>query len=162
MEIIRYFESEAQPKWLEAIASCHWSAASFLTGLLKNGTFHETLGGWGHLLLLTEGDSLVSFLTLTGQDAVRDETMVPWVGFVFTEPAYRGRHYAGMLLEYAERIAAQDGYRKVYIATDHIGLYEKYGYVYMENRIDCWGDDVRVLYKSLVMECDGNARSALV
>ena len=149
MKIVRYFESEEQAKWLEAVAACDWSAAKFLTGLLKNGTFDETLGGWGHLLLLTGEDQLVSFLTLTGQDAVRDEALTPWIGFVFTQPECRGHRYAGKLLECAERIASQQGHQRVYIATDHVGLYEKYGYTYLENRMDCWGDDVRVLYKCL-------------
>ena len=47
------------------------------------------------------------------------------------------------------RCAAKMGYKKIYIGTDHVGLYEKYGYTYQENRIDCWGGDMRVLCKNL-------------
>lgn len=149
MEIINYFECEERSLLRKKIARCDWSAARFLTELLEKGTFDETLGGWGKLLMLMDGENLVSFLTLTGQDAVRDESMTPWIGFVFTEPSYRGHHYAGRLLAYAEACAAKAGYRTVHIATDHVGLYEKYGYQYLENRVDCWGDDTRVLYKDL-------------
>lgn len=149
MDIINYFESENQPALMAKIAGCDWSAARFLTELLEKGTFNETLGGWGYLFILMDGENLVSFLTLTGQDAVRDEAITPWIGFVFTQPSYRGHRYAGRLLNHAESCAAKMGYAKVYIATDHAGLYEKYGYAYQENRIDCWGSDVRVLYKSL-------------
>lgn len=151
MEIIDYFESENRPGLMEKIAACEWSAARFLVDLLKKGSFKETLGGWGHLFLLMDGEKPVSFLTLTGQDAVRDETITPWVGFVFTLPQYRGHRYAGELLHHAEERAARLGYSRVYIATDHVGLYEKYGYTYQENRIDCWGSDMRVLYKALKM-----------
>ena len=149
MDIISYFESEKQAELLEQISACDWSAAKFLTSLLKEGRFYEMLGSWGHILLLTDRDKLVSFLTLTGQDSVRDESLTPWIGFVFTQPAYRGHRYAGLLLSHAERIAAQSGYRRVYIATDHIGLYEKYGYEYQQSRIDYWGNEMRVLYKDL-------------
>ena len=149
MRIINYFESENQPALMEKIAFCDWSAARFLVDLLQKGTFNETLGGWGDIYLLMEDDNLVSFLTLTGQDAVRDESITPWIGFVFTKPAYRGHRYAGLLLQHAESVATKMGYNKVYIATDHVGLYEKYGYAYQENRIDCWGSDQRVLYKDL-------------
>ena len=100
-------------------------------------------------LLLMDGEELVSFVTLTGQDAVRDETLTPWIGFVFTQPACRGHRYAGLLLNHAEREAAGMGYGKIYICTDHIGLYEKYGYTWQENRVDFWGDDVQVFYKNL-------------
>ena len=149
MEIINYFDSENQALWVKKIEECDWSAAAFLRDLLNNGTFNDTLGGWGQLLLLVDGDDLSSFGTITGQDAVRDETLTPWIGFVFTKPEHRGHRYAGLLLDHAEQEAAKLGYSKIYIATDHIGLYEKYGYAYQENRLDIWGDDMRVLYKDL-------------
>ena len=149
MRIINYFESANWEQLTKKIAVCDWSAARFLAELLEKGTFHDTLGGWGDLYLPMDGENLVSFLTFTGQDAVRDEKLTPWIGFVYTVPAYRGHRCAGQLLAHAEAQAANRGYKKIYIATDHVGLYEKYGYSYQENRIDCWGDDMRVLYKNL-------------
>lgn len=149
MKIIDYFESDNQPALKAKIGECDWSAARFLVELLDKGTFDEMLGGWGHIFLLMDGENLVSFLTLTGQDAVRDESLTPWVGFVFTSPEYRGHRHAGRLLAHAEKVAAEKGYRKLYIGSDHVGLYEKYGYTYQENRVDIWGDDMRVLYKDL-------------
>lgn len=149
MEIINFFESDRQEALICQIAQSDWGAAKFLAELLDKKTFCETLGGWGYLYLLMDGDTVVSFATLTGQDAVRDEGLTPWIGFVFTQPEYRGHRWAFKLLAHAEGCAAQMGYRKVYIATDHVGLYEKCGYTYQENRIDCWGDDVRVLYKNV-------------
>lgn len=149
MELINYFDSEDQVQLIEKIAVCDWSAAKFLVKLLQKGTFNETLGGWGYLFLLMDGDNLVSFGTLTGQDAVRDENLTPWIGFVFTSPEYRGHRYAGWILQHAEMTAAGLGYSKIYIGTDHIGLYEKYGFTYQENRIDCWGGDMQIFYKYL-------------
>ena len=152
MKIINYFDCENREALAEKIAACDWSAARFLVKLLQTGTFEDTLGGWGALYLLMEGEELVSFLTLTGQDAVRDEGLTPWIGFVYTVPGYRGHRHAGQLLAHAESVAAGRGYSKIYIATDHVGLYEKYGYTYQENRIDCWGDDMRVLFKNVEAE----------
>jgi GNAT superfamily N-acetyltransferase len=149
MEVINYFEQENKDRLREKIARCDWSAAKFLVNLLEEETFYENLGGWGNLFLLMDGENLVSFCTLTGQDAVRDETLTPWIGFVFTEPAYRGHRCAGQVLAAAEAAAAKLGHNRVYLETDHVGLYEKYGYTYLENRIDCWGSDVRVLYKEV-------------
>ena len=149
MNIINYFENEYQAMLTEKLNQCDWSAARFLVELLRKGTFHETLGGWGDLYFLMDGENLVSFATFSGQDSVRDESLTPWIGFVYTVPAYRGHHYAGQVLAYAEAQAASRGYNKIYIATDHVGLYEKYGYSYQENRIDCWGSDQQVLYKNL-------------
>ena len=149
MNIVNYFENEYQATLIEKISQCDWSATRFLVELLKKGAFHETLGGWGELYILMDGEDLVSFATFTGQDSVRDESLTPWIGFVYTVPEYRGQRYAGRILTHAEAQAASRGYSKIYIATDHVGLYEKYGYSYQENRIDCWGSDQRVLYKNL-------------
>ncbi len=149
MQVIDYFEQENRGIFREKIARCHWSAAKFLVKLLEENRFDETLGGWGKLFLLMDGENLVSFCTLTGQDAIRDESMTPWIGFVFTSPEYRGLRHAGALLAHAEAAAAAMGYRRVYLETDHVGLYEKYGYTYLKNRTDCWGCDARILYKNL-------------
>ena len=149
MQIISYFESEHQQELTEKLAACDWSAAKFLVQLLSEDRFFSMLGGWGELYLLMEGEALVSFATLTGQDAVRDESLTPWIGFVYTVPEHRGHRHAGQVLSHAESVAASRGYRKIYIATDHVGLYEKYGYSYLENRMDYWGSDMRILRKDL-------------
>ncbi len=152
--IVDFFKSERHERFIAEIEKCDWSAARFLVKLLREGTFYQTLGGWGHLFLLMDGENLVSFLTLTGQDAVCDESLTPWIGFVFTKPDYRGQRRAGELLSFAETCAVKMGHEKLFIATDHVGLYEKYGYEYLENRMDCWGDEVRVLCK--IPAADGN------
>lgn len=149
MQIVSYFESEEKAKFIEKIDACDWGAAKFLTELLRENRFFEMLGGEGELYLLMDGDELVSFLTLTKQDVIRDESMFPWIGFVFTVPEYRGHRFSEKLMNYAEDVAREKGFGKVYVATDHVGLYEKFGYEYLENRIDYWDDDNRVLCKGL-------------
>ena len=149
MEIIAFFESEQQQHLTGLLRQCDWSAARFLVDLLEKGRFFDTLGGYGDIYMLMDGEKLVSFATLSGQDSVRDESLQPWSGFVFTVPEYRGHRYAGKVLAHIEAQAAKRGFPALYIATDHVGLYEKYGYQYRENRIDCWGSDQRVLCKPL-------------
>ena len=149
MQIISYFESENKAALTDKLAAVDWSAAEFLVALLREDRFFAMLGGWGDIYLMMDGASIVSFATLTGQDSVRDETMVPWTGFVYTAPEYRGHRYAGQLLRHIEGVAAEKGYSRLFLSTDHVGLYEKYGYAFLENRLDYWGDDTRVLYKDL-------------
>ena len=149
MQIISYFESDNQTELTEKIALCDWNAARFLAQLLRENRFYEMLGGWGDIYLMMDGENIVSFATLTGQDSVRDESLTPWIGFVYTAPEYRGRRYAGQLLTFIEGVAAKKGHKRLYLSTDHVGLYEKYGYTYLENRPDYWGGDTRVLCKDL-------------
>ncbi|MBQ9166359.1 MAG: GNAT family N-acetyltransferase [Oscillospiraceae bacterium] len=149
MEIINFYESTNQSELVEKINQCDWGAARFLTELLRENTFLSTLGGEGTLFLLMDGDRVVSFATLTKQDSIRDETLFPWIGFVYTTPEYRGHRYAGKLLAHAEASAVKQGYTRVFLATDHVGLYEKYGFTYLETRMDVWGNENSVFYKEL-------------
>lgn len=148
MRIIDFFSCEDQTVWIEKIRLGNWGAARFLAKLLEEGTFHSTLGA-GTVYLLADEDRLVSFVTLTRQDCIADESLYPWLGFFYTFPEYRGNRHGGKLLEYAAGEAGKQGYEKVYLATDHMGLYEKYGFSYWENRVDVYGEDSRIYIRNL-------------
>lgn len=149
MEIVEYYSCVEKGKYLNQIEAYEWSAAKFLATLLKANSLPQTLGGWGKLFLLVDGDSLVSFVTFSAQDCIADPSITPWLGFLHTAPEYRGNRYGQLLLERVCEFARNDGFKQVYLATDHIGLYEKYGFVYLENRVDVWGEDSRLYRKDL-------------
>lgn len=143
MRIIDYFKDDRQEHWLGQIAQYEWRAARFLAQLLAEGSFHSTLGQ-GTLYLLVDVEKLVSFLTLAERDCIDEPAWTPWIGFVHTSPEYRGRRCAGKLIDHAVSEAGQHGAEQVYICTDHMGLYEKYGFSYLENRVSVYDEDSRV------------------
>ncbi len=149
MNIIDYFTDARQPHWLNQIRSCDWGAGKYLTYLLESGTFHRTVGEKSALLLLTDGDALVSFATYAERDCVKDTDLSPWVGFVYTWPEYRGRRCMGRLIEHIAAAAHRDGHPALYVCTDHIGLYEKYGFTYVADMPCISGDTGRVLKREL-------------
>ena len=143
MQILDYFRADNQPHWLSAIAHNEWRAAKYLARRLENGEFHQEFGKCT-VYLLTEGDKLISFLTLTERDCIDAPEYTPWIGFVHTAPEYRGQRRIGKLIDHACAVAREYGAARVYLATDHIGLYEKYGFSYLENRVDREGEDSRI------------------
>ena len=96
MKIIDYFHSDDQPHWLAAIAENEWRAAKYLARLLASGGFHQEVGK-GTVYLLTEGETLISFLTMTERDCIDAPEYAPWIGFVHTAPGYRGHRHIGKL-----------------------------------------------------------------
>lgn len=148
MKIIDYFLAENPQYWIEQIKKCDWSAASILSKQLTDNTFHQTLGN-GTLYLLIEGNYLVGFGTLTQKDCINDDNLYPWIGYIFIQPYYRGHRYSQGLINQMLIDAIRQGYSCVYLATEHIGLYEKYGFTYIENRIDIWGDINRIYFIDL-------------
>ena len=149
MEIVEYCFGEE--KFLTQIERCEWRAAKYLAHLLKEDKLQTALGGGGKLYLLTEGDTLVSFITLSERDciSVSECAKTPWLGFFHTAPEYRGKRLGKMLIDHACDCAHEKGYHRIYIATDHIGLYEKYGFTYLKNATDIYGEDSRVYYKDI-------------
>jgi len=150
VEIIEYFSSKNKEHWKKQIALADWRAAKFLLKLLNDvKKFDELLGCGGKLFLLVDGKTIISFVTLTHQDCIRDDNMFPWLGFLYTYPDYRGNRYGEQLLNYVEKNAKAENHANIYLGTDHIGLYEKYGYIYLETRKDYWNDETRIYCKKL-------------
>ena len=144
MEITEYYASDHQEHWLNEIKRSDWSAGQFLFELLRDNRLKMLCGESAKVLLLTDGSSLVSFCTYAEQDDIPEPSLTPWVGFVYTFPEYRGLRRMGILLEYAYTLARNDGYEQIYISTNEIGLYEKYGFSFWKIMKDTQGEDSRV------------------
>lgn len=154
MKIIEYFTADNQARWLEAMRASDWGAGQYLAALLAENRLKPLVGEAALVPMLVDGEKLVAFCTFAPLDDVQPTELTPWVGFVYTFPEYRGHHYAGKLLDWAECVAAVMGREAVYISTNHIGLYEKYGYEFFRCDKDVEGEPTRV-YRKLVQAEDG-------
>ncbi len=149
MKVLSYYDSGRQEHWLEEIRKSDWSAGAFLYELLRGGRFFETLGESSQVLLLTDGDELVSFCTYAEKDDIPLTSLSPWMGFVYTFPGRRGHRCAGLLFEAVERLARQAHVSAVYLSTDTEGLYEKYGCEYLTQMPDLRGKPSRIYEKRI-------------
>lgn len=149
MKVIDFFESENKSNWLEQIKNSDWSAGPFLYKLLSENTFFEAVGEGSKVLLLTVGDELVSYCTFAQKDDIQPTDLTPWVGFVYTFPQYRGNRCAGLLFSEVDRLAKEDNIPAVYLSTNHIGLYEKYGFEYLTMMDDIDGEPSRIYIKKI-------------
>lgn len=150
MKIVDYFEYINKKDILKQIKECDWRAAKFLYDLLLNKKFKDTLGDNATLfVMLDENNNLVSFISLSDRDCIDDPTKTCWVGFIYTIPKYRGNRYSEKMINYACERAKEKGNKIVYVGTNRIGLYEKYGFTYLENNMDIYGENSRIYYKLL-------------
>lgn len=149
MNIIEYFSTDNKEYWLSKIKESDWGAGQFLYELLKNQKLKEYVGENTKVLMLVDGENLISFCTFAEKDDIQPTELTPWIGWVYTFPHYRGHRYIGKLLSYAEALAKTDGINSIYISTNHNGLYEKYGYEFFEMMKDMHGEDSRVYVKYL-------------
>lgn len=144
MQYVEFFASDLQERLLKYLEQCDWKAGRYLAQLLSTGQFESMLGTGSKLFFLMDEDAVVSFVTLTHQDCIADESMYPWLGFLYTEPNYRGHRYSEQIIQHALSVAKDMGHSSVFLATDHVGLYEKYGFTHIDNRLDVWGEMSRI------------------
>ena len=144
MKVIEFFVSDNKEHWLEEIKKSDWGAGQYLYELLRKDELKQLCGDSTKVLLLVQGDELISFCTYAEQDDVREPSLTPWVGFVYTFPEHRGNRHIGKLLEYAYEQAKMEGCWHIYISTGETGLYEKYGYNFWKMMKDINGEDSRV------------------
>jgi GNAT superfamily N-acetyltransferase len=148
MEILEFFTTKNKGLWISKIAESDWGAAQYLAYLLKENKLSELVGE-SKVLMLVDCENLVSFCTLAEKDDVQPTDLTPWIGWIYTFPQYRAKRMAGKLLTHVEILAKESGATHTYISTNHIGLYEKYGYEFFMTAKDVEGEDTRVYRKKL-------------
>lgn len=149
MQIIYYFNCDRSEYWLEQIKKSDWNAGQYLYSLLRENKFKNTMGENSKVLMLTNGDELVSFCTYSEKDDIQPTELTPWVGFVYTFPKYRGNRYMGKLFLEIEQIAKAENVHDIFISTNHTGLYEKYGCEFYQIMSDMNGELSRVYRKCI-------------
>ena len=82
---------------------------------------------YGWYLCLEDGE-IVCGMGVIENDFHDRKDLYPNVCAVYTEEAYRGRGVAGALLRMTVEDLRAKGISPVYLVTDHIGFYERYGW----------------------------------
>lgn len=149
LQIIEYFKSDRKEHWLCQIGKSDWVAGQYLYQLLSENKLSDIAGKDPKVLLLVKGDELISFCTYSEKDDIPMTELTPWIGFVYTFPEHRGHHYVGKLFQEIERLAKAENVHDIFVSTDHIGLYEKYGCEFYQMMSDVRGEPARVYRKCI-------------
>ena len=89
---------------------------------------HETECGW---YLCLEGERIVGGLGVIENDFHDRKDLSPNVCAVYTEPDCRGQGIAGTLLNLVLDDMRAKGIAPLYLVTDHVGFYERYGWEFL-------------------------------
>jgi N-acetylglutamate synthase-like GNAT family acetyltransferase len=87
-----------------------------------------TVNGLPLTFLLLKNDRVIGFYQLVEQELLVRKDLSPWIAPLFIDKSERGQALGAILLEHGRKMAGQLGYAKVYLTTDHIQYYEKYGF----------------------------------
>ncbi len=109
--------------------------------VLKNWEFEE----WETPFVAIMNGHIVGMVTIMKSDYYPLPEIFPWISTLFVSEDYRGNRISGKLIDFANQYAKEIGFANTYIPTEHIGLYEKYGYHYVKDIVN-YGNGIDRLY----------------
>ena len=89
---------------------------------------HETDNGW---YLCIDGEKIVAGMGVIENDFHDRKDLAPNICAVYTEEEYRCKGIAGNLLNMVVVDMKGKGISPIYLVTDHIGFYERYGWEFL-------------------------------
>lgn len=109
--------------------------------VLHNWEFSE----WETMFVALVNNQIVGMVSIAKTDYYPLPEIYPWVSSIFVTEEYRGRRISERLIEAANLYAKSLGFKESYIPSEHIGLYEKYGYRYVKDIVN-YGNGIDRLY----------------
>jgi predicted GNAT family N-acyltransferase len=119
----------------EYAQNCSWKAGTTLAKQMNECHFSD----WERVFAALDGVQIAGYCTLAKSDCIPDIAYTPYIGFVFVEEQYRGNRFSEKLIFSALAYAKELGFDKVYLVSDHVNLYEKYGFVKIDEKKAPWG-----------------------
>lgn len=109
--------------------------------VLRNWEFSE----WETMFVAVADNQIVGMASIAKTDYYPLPEIYPWVSSVFVAEEYRGHRISEKLIEAVNQYAKSLGFKETYIPSEHIGLYEKYGYHYVRDIVN-YGNGIDRLY----------------
>ena len=84
------------------------------------------------VLGLFDNDEMIGFISLFKYDGDERRDLTPWYSTMYVKKEYRGKGYSKLLNDALIEECVKRGYDKIYLKSDLINYYEKFGAKYME------------------------------
>ncbi len=117
------------PMWEKTIRlaeNCSWEAGQRLAARMRNEDFSD----WERVFAAEDDGSVIGFCVFEEKGYIPESfDCSPFINFVFVDERFRGQRISEKMIGFALDYAKGLGYTKVYLKSEHHGLYEKYGFV---------------------------------
>lgn len=137
MRVISVLEAPAYTERAIAFFQRHWGTEK--TNALYDDCIRHSADPLPQWYLLLSGEAIIGGAGMITNDFISRGDLYPWLCALYIETAHRGERLSALLIDRAKVDAKQAGFQNLYLATDHIGLYEKYGFAPFAKGYDPWG-----------------------
>jgi len=126
--------------------ACSWRAGASLAASMAGHAF----AGWERVAVALDGGRICAFGTVSHTDCIPGLSYTPYVGYVFVDEAYRGNRLSERLIQFCADYLKSVGFHEMHLISDHIGLYEKYGFSVIDRQIAPWGSEEKIYRKTII------------
>lgn len=131
------FGCDLWEKLAEYADTCSWRAGKNLAKQLRINDFHD----WERVFVALVDDCIAGYCTFAKTDCIPNVPYTPYIGYMFVGEPYRGNRLSEKLIDYALGYAKELGFQRVYLVSDHVNLYEKYGFKKIDEKPAPWNPD---------------------
>ncbi|MCL2126838.1 MAG: GNAT family N-acetyltransferase [Treponema sp.] len=133
-------DNELWQRTIEYGKNCGWKAGPFLAKLMEQNKFSD----WERVFVAVDGNNIAGYCTFTKKDCIPDVEYSPFIGFIFVGEQYRGKRISEKIILTVKKYAKELNFKEVYIASDHVNLYEKYGFIKIDEKKDYWNNTEKI------------------
>ncbi len=115
---------------------CSWVAGPHVAGMIRENRFSD----WEAIFAATLDGQIIGYCTFLKTDYYPENRYWPWISSIFVDENHRSQGVCGQLIDAAIGYARKQGFRRVYIPSDMVGFYERYGFVRIDELVNYGGD----------------------
>ena len=124
---------------------CSWRAGKALAARMDDGGFAD----WERVIVALDRETICGFCTVSQTDCLPNAAYTPYISFLFVDEAYRGQRLSEQMIRYAEAYLHSVGFCEVYLVSDHVNLYEKYGFQVVDRQMAPWGEEEKIYHQTI-------------
>ncbi len=139
-------DTELVDRLLDFVENFSWEdVKEHALRMIRNWVFTD----WETVFVAMVDGQIIGMVSVMKTDYYPLPEIYPWVSSVFVAEDYRGHRISEKLIDFANEYAKANGFDRTYIPSEHIGLYEKYGYRYLKDIVNYGNGTDRLYVKEL-------------
>ena len=125
--------------------NCNREAWPILAQEMEENKFLD----WEKIFVAVDNSKIIWFCTFTKEDWIPNCDYYPFVWFIFIDENYRWKRVSEKMINAVEEYAKTLNFEKLYIVSDHKGLYEKYWFKKCDEKADEIGRIETIFYRDI-------------